>query len=81
MEVIEHVNNPQEFLNLISSCTKDKGLVLLSTISRSTSTWLTHIVFGEKILEIVPEGTHHHCQFINPDECRKMMVNSGFDTL
>jgi 2-polyprenyl-3-methyl-5-hydroxy-6-metoxy-1,4-benzoquinol methylase len=29
----------------------------------------------------VPKGTHHHEQFINPDECKRMMGNCGLETL
>jgi len=67
MEVIEHVNDPQQFLNSISSVTKDGGLIMLSTIRRTPYSWLTHIALAEKVLGIVPNGTHHHAQFINPD--------------
>ena len=65
MEVIEHVDNPQEFLNSLSECVKPNGIVMLSTIQRSLSTWLTHIFMAEKVFGIVPEGTHHHEKFIN----------------
>jgi 2-polyprenyl-6-hydroxyphenyl methylase/3-demethylubiquinone-9 3-methyltransferase len=81
MEVIEHVVNPQEFMNLISASVKDNGLVLLSTIRRSISTWFTHILLAERLTGLVPRGTHHHSQFINPEQCQKMMSNSGIDTL
>lgn len=54
---------------------------MLSTIRRSLATWLTHIVLAEKVIGIVPHGTHHHEKFINPDECRKLLNNSGFETL
>ena len=60
MEVIEHVNNPEDFLISLVACTKPGGIVMLSTIQRSLSTWLTHIMLAEKIFGIVPEGTHHH---------------------
>lgn len=40
---------------------------MMSTIRRSPSTWFSHIFMAEKIMGIVPDGTHHHNQFINPD--------------
>lgn len=46
---------------------------MLSTIQRSLSTWLTHIVAAEKVLGIVPKGTHHHDKFINRSELESMM--------
>ena len=46
MEVIEHVDNPKEFIRQISDSTKDDGLIMLSTIRRSWSTWFTHILLA-----------------------------------
>lgn len=81
MEVIEHVNDPRQFIKKISLCTKINGLVMLSTIRRSNRSWLTHILLAERLLNIVPPGTHHHDQFINPEECSNMLRDSGIDPI
>ena len=44
MEVIEHVDNPLKFVSDIEKSVKGGGLVMLSTIRRSFSTWFTHIL-------------------------------------
>lgn len=81
MEVIEHVNDPKQFAKTLSGCTKANGLVMLSTIRRSNRSWLTHILLAERLLNIVPPGTHHHEQFINPEECADMLRDSGVDPI
>ena len=81
MEVIEHVDNPQQFVSEITKSTHNNGLIMLSTIKRSLYTWLTHIILAEKVTRIVPSGTHTYEKFINPEECEKMLKNAGVETL
>jgi ubiquinone biosynthesis O-methyltransferase len=81
MEVIEHVDNPLKFVSDMEKSVKDGGLVMLSTIRRSFSTWFTHILVAEKIIGMVPSGTHHHEKFINPDECEYFLKSNGLEPL
>ena len=81
MEVVEHVDNPQKFLASLSECAKDDGLIMLSTIQRNFATWLTHIVMAEKVMKVVPSGTHHHEKFINPSELRELMSGVNIELL
>ena len=61
----------------LSVSTKENGLIMLSTIKRSVSTWFSHILLAEKISGIVPEGTHHYDKFINPEECKQLFEMNG----
>ena len=79
MEVIEHVDNPEELLERLAHCLKPSGLLMLSTIARNPWTWLTHILIAEKIAGIIPKGTHHHEKFINSSELKKMMEAVSVD--
>ena len=47
----------------------------MSTISRSWQSWLGAIVGAEKILRIVPPGTHSWDKFINESELREFIRN------
>jgi len=60
MDVIEHVDNPNNFLKSIANATKEGGLVMVSTIAKNPVTWLTHIALAEYITRIVPKGTHNY---------------------
>ncbi len=73
MEMLEHVPDP---LSVIRSCTalvKPGGHVFFSTLNRNIKSYLFAIVGAEKLLKIVPEGTHDHNKFIRPSELIKMI--------
>jgi len=44
MDVIEHVDNPQKFIEELVASLKPGGLIMLSTISKTFYSFLTHIV-------------------------------------
>ena len=75
MEVLEHVDYPSSFLNQVSEHVKPGGWLVVSTISRNWASWLGAIVASEKILRIVPEGTHLWEKFINEIELRDFVSN------
>ncbi len=73
MEVLEHVDYPGQFLEEVANCVKPGGWLVMSTISRNWSSWLGAIIASEKILRIVPEGTHSWEKFINEAELREFI--------
>ncbi|WFD20617.1 hypothetical protein MCAP1_002866 [Malassezia caprae] len=68
MEVVEHVNRPDEFLRCLASLIKPGGHLFLSTMSRTALSYLLTIFLAEDMLRVVTPGTHRHSQFINPAE-------------
>lgn len=66
LEIIEHVNQPQTFINTVASLVKPGGLLFLSTINKTQKSWLLAIVGAEYIARMVPIGTHHWDKFIEP---------------
>lgn len=44
MDVIEHVDNPQNFIDELVASLKPGGLIMVSTISKTLYSFLTHIV-------------------------------------
>ncbi|KAL6246451.1 Hexaprenyldihydroxybenzoate methyltransferase, mitochondrial [Rhinocladiella similis] len=70
-EVLEHIPQPSSFLDIASTHLKPGGWLIGSTISRSTTAWLTTKVIAEApLVGVVPAGTHDWNQYINPDELR-----------
>ena len=70
MEVLEHVEYPSIFLDDLARRVKPGGWLILSTISRSWTAWAGAIIAAERILRIVPVGTHSWRKFINEPELR-----------
>lgn len=69
-EVIEHITHPAEFLDACTPFVKPGGWIIMSTIARTWTSWLTTKVVAEDIIGIVPQGTHDWEKYINEDELR-----------
>ncbi|KAI0199752.1 S-adenosyl-L-methionine-dependent methyltransferase [Astrocystis sublimbata] len=75
-EVLEHVANPAAFLDRVGPFVKPGGWLVLSTIARTWTSWLTTNVMAEDVLRIVPRGTHDWNKYINEDELRTHFMQS-----
>ncbi|MFY2508479.1 bifunctional 2-polyprenyl-6-hydroxyphenol methylase/3-demethylubiquinol 3-O-methyltransferase UbiG [Vibrio pectenicida] len=73
MEMLEHVPDPHSVITACSALVKQGGHVFFSTLNRNFKSYLFAIVGAEKLLRIVPEGTHDHDRFIRPAELLKMI--------
>ncbi|MEH0390386.1 bifunctional 2-polyprenyl-6-hydroxyphenol methylase/3-demethylubiquinol 3-O-methyltransferase UbiG [Vibrio mimicus] len=73
MEMLEHVPDPLSVIQSCSKLVKPGGHVFFSTLNRNFKSYLFAIVGAEKLLKIVPEGTHDHNKFIRPSELLKMI--------
>jgi len=76
-EVIEHVDNPQLFIQTISNLLKDEGSLFLTTLNRTTRSWLLAIIGAEHILGMLPVGTHDWNKFLTPGEVEMMLDSAG----
>lgn len=78
LEIIEHVDTPQEFIDTICSLVKSEGLIIVSTLNRNPKSFLLGIVAAEYLLGWLPKGTHNWQKFIKPSELIKMLSKTGF---
>ena len=69
-EVIEHINWPAPFLDSCLPFVKPGGWLVLSTIARTWTSWLTTNLVAEEVLRLVPRGTHDWSKYINEQELR-----------
>lgn len=81
MEVIEHVADPQVFLNECAAMLKPDGIMFLATLNRTLKSFALAIVGAEYILRWLPRGTHEWDKFITPAELEVMASKAGLDTL
>ena len=76
LEIIEHVNNPAEF---IASCCKlltPDGIIIMSTINRTMKAYGMAIIGAEYIMRWLPIGTHNYNKFIKPSEMARAIENT-----
>lgn len=81
LEIIEHVNAPQEFLQTISKLVKPGGLLFLSTLNRTAKSFALAIIGAEYVLRWLPKGTHHWEKFLRPSEIIRPLEEMGFELI
>lgn len=79
LEVIEHVYDPQLFVDTCSQLVdrQKNGLLIFSTLNRTVSSYLLSIIAAEKLLGIVPDGTHSWEKYLSPEEITGMVEKCG----
>jgi len=66
MEVVEHVEDINLFLNKSSQLLKSNGLMFVATLNKTLESYIFAIVGAEYILRWLPIGTHEWDKFIEP---------------
>lgn len=77
MEMIEHVDNPNELLSDIAIRLKPGGLLIGSTLTRTPLSFALAIIAAEHLLGIIPKGTHTYEKFLLPSEINTKLQNYG----
>lgn len=77
MEMLEHVPDPSSIVNACAKLCKPGGKVFFSTLNRNPKSYLFAIVGAEKLLKLVPDGTHDFKKFIRPSELGGWIRESG----
>ncbi|MEM6986039.1 MAG: bifunctional 2-polyprenyl-6-hydroxyphenol methylase/3-demethylubiquinol 3-O-methyltransferase UbiG [Pseudomonadota bacterium] len=68
LEMLEHVPDPAAIVAAIGALVKPGGDVFLSTFNRNPKSYWFGIVAAERVLKLLPPGTHDHAKFITPAE-------------
>lgn len=76
-EVVEHVNNLDGFLSNSTRLLKNGGFSFVTTINRTTASYLLAIVAAENVLGLVAKGTHTWDKFVTPDEVKLTLEKSN----
>jgi 2-polyprenyl-6-hydroxyphenyl methylase/3-demethylubiquinone-9 3-methyltransferase len=76
LEVVEHVAEPQAFVNALAARLAPDGLLILSTPNATAWSRLMMITIGEG-LGAIPKGTHDFDKFIAPDRMKAMLEAAG----
>ncbi|BBP45995.1 ubiquinone biosynthesis O-methyltransferase [Thiosulfatimonas sediminis] len=77
MEMLEHVPDPQAIIQAAADAVKPGGWVFFSTLNRNYKAYLLAIFAAEKVLNLVPNGTHTYHKFITPAEMDAMARKAG----
>lgn len=80
LEVIEHVAEPQCFIDSLAARLAANGLMILSTPNRTGWSKLLTITLAEGLGRI-PKGTHDYGKFITPEELGAMLGKAGLEAV
>ena len=81
MEVIEHVSDPLRFLSKAANLLKKEGILVLSTLNRTSESWFKGILVAEHLLHLVPRGTHAWEKFVPPSELTRWGQDAGLQVV
>ncbi|HJD56375.1 MAG TPA: bifunctional 2-polyprenyl-6-hydroxyphenol methylase/3-demethylubiquinol 3-O-methyltransferase UbiG [Rickettsia endosymbiont of Pyrocoelia pectoralis] len=79
LEVVEHVDNVQQFLVNLAERVKPGGMAIISTINRTKKAYLLGIIAAEHILGWVPKNTHDYSKFLKPSEIYEMLTDTDIE--
>ena len=68
MEIVEHVDDINYFINKSSQFLKKDGLMYVATLNKTLKSYLFAIIGAEYILRWLPIGTHEWDKFIEPSK-------------
>ena len=68
MEIIEHVQDVNLFLESCSTLLKKNGIMFVATLNRTLKSYAFAIVGAEYVMRWLPIGTHEWEKFVKPEE-------------
>ena len=75
MEIVEHVEDVNFFLNSCSKLLKKNGIMFVATLNKTLKSYVFAIVGAEYVLRWLPIGTHEWEKFIKPKELISILKN------
>ena len=80
MEVIEHVQNVDLFIESCSKLIKKNGIMFVATINKNLKSYVFAILGAEYILKWLPIGTHDWNKFLTPQDLEIITSKNNFIT-
>ncbi|WP_299347767.1 bifunctional 2-polyprenyl-6-hydroxyphenol methylase/3-demethylubiquinol 3-O-methyltransferase UbiG [uncultured Maritalea sp.] len=81
MEVIEHVNDIQLYLESCAALVKPGGIMFVATINRTFKAYALAIVGAEHVLRWLPKGTHTYDKFVTPEEITSILKRNDMQIM
>ena len=76
MEIVEHVEDVNLFLNSCSKLLKKNGIMFIATLNKTLKSYIFAIIGAEYILRWLPIGTHEWEKFLKPEELISILKNN-----
>jgi 2-polyprenyl-6-hydroxyphenyl methylase/3-demethylubiquinone-9 3-methyltransferase len=77
IELIDHVDHQQAFVDTLGKLVRPGGLLIFSTINRNFKSYVLAILIAEYVLGWVQRGMHTYSKFVKPDELSRWIREAG----
>jgi len=77
MEIVEHVEDINFFINSCSKLLKKNGLMFVATLNKTLKSYIFAIVGAEYVLRWLPIGTHDWEKFVRPEDLKKILSKNN----
>ena len=78
MEIIEHVEDINFFLESCSKHLRKNGIMFVATLNKTLKSYLFAIIGAEYVLRWLPIGTHQWEKFVKPNQVIDILRKSSF---
>ena len=77
MEIVEHVEDINFFINSCSKLLKKNGLMFVATLNKTLKSYMFAIIGAEYVLRWLPIGTHDWEKFVRPEDLKKILSKNN----
>jgi 2-polyprenyl-6-hydroxyphenyl methylase/3-demethylubiquinone-9 3-methyltransferase len=77
MEIVEHVEDINFFINSCSKLLKKNGIMFVETLNKTLKSYIFAIVGAEYVLRWLPIGTHDWEKFVRPTDLKKILSKNN----
>ena len=77
MEIVEHVEDINLFLQSCSKLLRKKGIMFVATLNKTLKSYLFAIIGAEYVLRWLPIGTHDWEKFVKPNQLIKILEKNN----
>ena len=78
LEIIEHLDNWEQYISRIKKNLKPNGTVIFSTINKTRLSKFFAIYVAENLLNWIPKKTHDFNKLISPKRLEKSLIQNNF---
>ena len=79
MEIIEHVEDVNYFLESCSKLLKKNGIMFVATLNKTLKSYVFAIIGAEYVLRWLPIGTHDWNKFVKPNQLINILAKYNFE--
>jgi len=79
MEIVEHVDDINFFINSSSKLLKKNGLMFVATLNKTLKSYVFAIIGAEYVLRWLPIGTHDWEKFVKPEDLKNILHKNNLN--